>query len=72
MVKDRAGEVNFRFDSFTTLTVVVEFCVFNQPGYVAYATMRNGVLFDEGSRFNLKATSYYSTELRFFKTNFVG
>ena len=72
MVKERAEEVNFRFDSFTTLTVVVEFCVFNQPGYVAYATMRNRVLFDEGSRFNLKATSYYSTELRFFKTNFVG
>ena len=37
MVKERAEEVNFRFDSFTTLTVVVEFCVFNQPGYVAYA-----------------------------------
>ena len=72
MVKDRAEEVNFRFDSFTTLTVVVEFCVFNQAGYVAYATTRNGVLFDEGSRFNLKATGYYSTELRFFKTNFVG
>ena len=71
MVKERAEEVNFRFDSFTTLTVVVEFCVFNQPGYVAYATMRNGVLFDEGSRFK-KATSYYSTELRFYKTNFVG
>ena len=71
MVKERAEEVNFRFDSFTTLTVVVEFCVCNQPGYVAYATMRNGVLFDEGSWFK-KATSYYSTELRFFKTNFVG
>ena len=26
--KQRAEEVNFRFDSFTTLTVVVEFCVF--------------------------------------------
>lgn len=28
MVKERAEEVNFRFGSFTTLTVVVEFCVF--------------------------------------------
>ena len=67
--KQRAEEVNFRFDSFTTLTVVVEFCVSNQPGYVAYATMRNGLYFDERSRFNLSTTSYYFSELRFFKTN---
>ena len=69
MVKERAEEVNFRFDSFTTLTVVVEFCVFNQPGYVAYATMRNGVLFDEGCQFIFEE---YSSELGFLKTNYTG
>ena len=72
MVKERAEEVNFRFDSFTTLTVVVEFCVFNQPGYVAYATMRNGIFFYEGSPL-IKSEVYQLLLhgiLRFLKTNY--
>ena len=67
--KQRAEEVNFRFDSFTTLTVVVEFCVFKPARLCSICNERNGLYFDEGSRFNLSTTSYYFSELRFFKTN---
>lgn len=38
----------------------------NQPGYLAYATMQNGVFLDEGSWLNLKTNSYYSKEFNGF------
>lgn len=42
-------------------------CTFpNQLGYVAYATMWNGVFFDKGSWLNLETNSYYSKDFNGF------